>query len=137
MDCADARTGGPGMSRLLQGRTALILGLDDVGSGIARRFTREGARVAVADIDDPSRTDALNLAIGYMAIPAKPGDDGHEIRDIVTNAVAELGGLDVLVCNLLPEARARTTTFTLKSGIENMLKSMLNDDAITVEAVNA
>ncbi|RYJ36924.1 NifU domain-containing protein [Flavobacterium anhuiense] len=30
-----------------------------------------------------------------------------------------------------------SSTFTLKSGIENMLKSMLNDDAIKVEAVNA
>lgn len=30
-----------------------------------------------------------------------------------------------------------SSTFTLKSGIENMLKSMLNDEAITVEALNA
>ncbi|PXY45531.1 NifU family protein [Flavobacterium hydrophilum] len=30
-----------------------------------------------------------------------------------------------------------SSTFTLKSGIENMLKSMLNDDKITVEALNA
>lgn len=30
-----------------------------------------------------------------------------------------------------------SSTFTLKSGIENMLKSMLNDDSIKVEAVNA
>ncbi|MEN2488161.1 NifU family protein [Flavobacterium sp. B11] len=30
-----------------------------------------------------------------------------------------------------------SSTFTLKSGIENMLKSMLNDDAIKVEASNA
>jgi Fe-S cluster biogenesis protein NfuA len=30
-----------------------------------------------------------------------------------------------------------SSTFTLKSGIENMLKSMLNDESITVEAVNA
>ncbi|MFM9825694.1 NifU family protein [Flavobacterium sp.] len=30
-----------------------------------------------------------------------------------------------------------SSTFTLKSGIENMLKSMLNDDTITVEAINA
>ncbi len=30
-----------------------------------------------------------------------------------------------------------SSTFTLKSGIENMLKSMLNDEQITVEAVNA
>jgi Fe-S cluster biogenesis protein NfuA len=29
-----------------------------------------------------------------------------------------------------------SSTFTLKSGIENMLKSMLNDEEITVEAVN-
>lgn len=30
-----------------------------------------------------------------------------------------------------------SSTFTLKSGIENMLKSMLNDEAIKVEAANA
>lgn len=30
-----------------------------------------------------------------------------------------------------------SSTFTLKSGIENMLKSMLNDDRIQVEAINA
>ncbi|TDW46366.1 Fe-S cluster biogenesis protein NfuA [Flavobacterium sp. 270] len=30
-----------------------------------------------------------------------------------------------------------SSTFTLKSGIENMLKSMLNDEAIKVEATNA
>jgi Fe-S cluster biogenesis protein NfuA len=30
-----------------------------------------------------------------------------------------------------------SSTFTLKSGIENMLKSMLNDEQITVEALNA
>ena len=30
-----------------------------------------------------------------------------------------------------------SSTFTLKSGIENMLKSMLNDEAIKVEASNA
>jgi Fe-S cluster biogenesis protein NfuA len=29
-----------------------------------------------------------------------------------------------------------SSTFTLKSGIENMLKSMLNDDKIQVEALN-
>ena len=30
-----------------------------------------------------------------------------------------------------------SSTFTLKSGIEGLLKSMLNDDAIVVEAANA
>lgn len=35
-------------------------------------------------------------------------------------------------CNGCP-----SSTFTLKSGIENMLKSMLNDEKITVEALNA
>lgn len=30
-----------------------------------------------------------------------------------------------------------SSTFTLKSGIENMLKSMLNDEGIKVEAINA
>ena len=30
-----------------------------------------------------------------------------------------------------------SSTFTLKSGIEGLLKSMLNDDTIVVEAANA
>nr|MBP6586230.1 NifU family protein [Flavobacterium sp.] len=30
-----------------------------------------------------------------------------------------------------------SSTFTLKNGIENMLKDMLNDEAIKVEAINA
>ena len=29
-----------------------------------------------------------------------------------------------------------SSTFTLKNGIENMLKEMLNDNAITVNAIN-
>lgn len=35
-------------------------------------------------------------------------------------------------CNGCP-----SSTFTLKNGIENMLKSMLNDSEISVEALNA
>ena len=34
-------------------------------------------------------------------------------------------------CNGCP-----SSTFTLKNGIETMLKEMLNDDKITVEAIN-
>jgi Fe-S cluster biogenesis protein NfuA len=34
-------------------------------------------------------------------------------------------------CNGCP-----SSTFTLKSGIENMLKDMLNDENIKVEAIN-
>lgn len=64
---------------VLEGIGALVLGADEIGSGIARRFEREGARVMLVESADVPR-----------AIP---------------DSVAALGRLDVLVCNLLPAAR--------------------------------
>jgi len=64
-------------TRLLEGRVALVLGLDEIGTGIARRFAREGAQVLPGDTSDPAST------------------------------LAQAGRLDVLVCNLLPPSAPR------------------------------
>lgn len=44
---------------LLADRVLVILGADEIGSGIARRFSREGASVAVLD---PQGARAASLA---------------------------------------------------------------------------
>jgi NAD(P)-dependent dehydrogenase (short-subunit alcohol dehydrogenase family) len=70
-----------GASGLLAGRRALVLGLDDIGNGIARRFEREGARVATLRGTTPTT--------------------GRASGDEIAQAVQALDGLDLLVCNLL------------------------------------
>ena len=94
---------------LLSGRSALVLGMDGIGAGIARRFLREGARVAVVATDDKRQ---MNLE-GELATAsvtrvtdvrvAEPKRVGAAVSD----AMGQLNQpLDVLVCNLLPAADA-------------------------------
>jgi NAD(P)-dependent dehydrogenase (short-subunit alcohol dehydrogenase family) len=95
---------------MLAGRTALVLGIDEIGAGIARRFVREGARVALHDPDDPARARdlaaRLSAEVGPITGAAILGG-GPAVAQAVSEAVRDLGGLDVLVCNLLPGAAPR------------------------------
>lgn len=75
-------------AQLLAGRNALVLGLDEIGIGIAQRFESAGATV-------------VRLA------PTGPSPFGTAAVDtLVDSALQELGTLDVLVCNLLPAVQA-------------------------------
>ena len=78
-----------GATGLLSGRRALVVGLDDIGHGIERRFERERARVATL----PGKSTLQTTSTVSIAAP---------IADEVAQSVQTLGGLDVLVCNLLP-----------------------------------
>ena len=87
----------------MQNKKALVLGADAIGHGIAIRFAREGARVAVLD---PDASLAEELA---QTIRASGGDAlgfttpfNETAGEIITAAIAQLGGLDVLVNNVLP-----------------------------------
>ncbi|MGP3792601.1 SDR family NAD(P)-dependent oxidoreductase [Pseudomonas sp. B392_1p] len=84
-------------------KNALILGADTIGQGIAIRFAREGARVAVLD-PDASVAEELAHAIrasgGQALAFATPMNETAGAS--VTAAIAQLGGLDVLVNNVLP-----------------------------------
>ncbi|MGO8858237.1 MAG: SDR family NAD(P)-dependent oxidoreductase [Steroidobacteraceae bacterium] len=73
------------MTGALSGRAAVILGADAIGAGIARRFLREGARVAVIAAEDIHTDDV-------------PGS----IHRAVEAAVERLGALHILVNNALP-----------------------------------
>ncbi len=80
---------------------------------------------------DVTSQQIINILEEYVkpAVQADGGNIAFESYDETTKtAKVILQG----ACSGCP-----SSTFTLKSGIENMLKSMLNDDAITVEAVNA
>ncbi len=76
-------------ARLLEDRKALVLGVDEIGSGIARGFESEGAMVVRAAAPE--------------ATPLTPA----VIESLVDAALQQSGTLDVLVCNLLPSVRPR------------------------------
>ena len=80
------------MSGALEGKRAFVTGASrGVGASIARRFSEEGARVALA-----SRAgDDLGLGIGVQCDVSDP----RQVDNAVGLAIAELGGLDIVVAN--------------------------------------
>src|SRR3954466_5452000 len=89
----------------LKGRKALITGGDSgMGRAAAIAFAREGADVAInyfpTEEPDAQEVIALIKAEGRKAI-AIPGDLREEAfcKKLVEDAVAGLGGLDIVVCN--------------------------------------
>jgi NAD(P)-dependent dehydrogenase (short-subunit alcohol dehydrogenase family) len=89
----------------LAGRRALITGGDSgIGRAAAIAYAREGADVAIgylpAEEDDAREVIQLIRAAGRRAVPL-PGDIRSEAfcKTMVADAVAALGGLDLLVNN--------------------------------------
>ena len=89
----------------LTGRKALITGGDSgMGRGAAIAFAREGADVAInyfpTEQPDADEVIALIKEAGRKAV-AIPGDLREEsfCKKLVNEAVQQLGGLDILVCN--------------------------------------
>ena len=89
----------------LKGRKALITGADSgIGRAAAIAYAREGADVALSYLPserkDAAEVIALIEAEGRKAIDL-PGDitDESWCRQMVEQAVSELGGLDILVIN--------------------------------------
>ncbi|AJW96151.1 MULTISPECIES: SDR family oxidoreductase [Burkholderia] len=87
----------------LKGRRALITGADSgIGRAVAIAFAREGADLALnylpSEEADAREVVELVEAAGHKAI-ALPGDIGDEAfcQRLVDEAVANLGGLDILV----------------------------------------
>lgn len=86
-----------------EGRSALVTGAGrGIGRAIALRLARDGADVAVNDVnpDTAARTVREIEDVGRKAV-ALPGDitDRETVRGIAESAAHELGGLDVLVNN--------------------------------------
>lgn len=89
----------------LTGRKVLITGGDSgIGRAAAIAYAREGADVAINyyPSEEPDAVDVIRLitAAGRTGVPI-PGDIRDETfcRRLVAEAVQQLGGLDVVVCN--------------------------------------
>jgi NAD(P)-dependent dehydrogenase (short-subunit alcohol dehydrogenase family) len=89
----------------LEGRKALITGGDSgIGRAAAIAFAREGADVAINyyPTEQPDADEVIPLIkdAGRKAV-AIPGDlrDEEFCNKLVADAVEQLGGLDLLVCN--------------------------------------
>jgi NAD(P)-dependent dehydrogenase (short-subunit alcohol dehydrogenase family) len=89
----------------LAGRKALVTGGDSgMGRAAAIAFAREGADVAInylpAEEPDAQEVIAVIREEGRKAV-AIPGDLREEAfcQELVARAAAELGGLDIVVCN--------------------------------------
>ncbi|GAA2404906.1 SDR family oxidoreductase [Nonomuraea africana] len=94
---------------LLRGKRTLITGGDSgIGRAVAVAFAKEGADVAIAYLsehEDANHTRKLVEAEGRRCV-LLPGDlqDADHCVAVVEQAVAELGGLDVVVNNVAYQA---------------------------------
>jgi len=80
---------------------------------------------------DVTSQQIINILEEYVK-PAVAADGGNIAFDSYNEEDKTVKVILQGACSGCP-----SSTFTLKSGIENMLKSMLNDEGIKVEAINA
>lgn len=90
------------MSRQLDGKVAVVTGAaQGIGAAIARAYLAEGARVALADIQE-ERGAALAAELGgagrCIFVPCDVGDGGA-VERLVSRTVEAFGALDIAVCN--------------------------------------
>lgn len=91
----------------------------------------EKQKIEHFDTLDTTSQQIINILEEYVK-PAVAADGGNILFDSYDAAEKRVKVILQGACNGCP-----SSTFTLKSGIENMLKDMLNDDQIKVEALNA
>lgn len=112
-----------------------------------KTFIENGKEVIVADAAQITNKTTQNIEQDFEALDERSQQIVNILEEYVKPAVASDGGniqfesyddetkrVKVILqgaCSGCP-----SSTFTLKSGIENMLKQMLNDEALVVEAVN-
>ncbi len=92
---------------------------------------QEKQKIANFDNLDTTSQQIINILEEYVK-PAVQADGGNILFDSFDENTKRVKVVLQGACSGCP-----SSTFTLKSGIENMLKDMLNDPEIIVEALNA
>ena len=84
----------------LDGKVALVTGAaSGFGAGIARTFAREGAKVAILDLNGPGAKElASSVGANAMAIAGDVTVE-RDVRSAVERTVAQHGRLDIVVNN--------------------------------------
>ena len=98
---------------------------------VATVIAEESTKSKDFDTLDVTSQQIINILEEYVK-PAVQADGGNIAFDSYNESEKTVKVILQGACSGCP-----SSTFTLKSGIENMLKSMLNDESIKVEAVNA
>ncbi len=98
---------------------------------IAQDVAQEKQQIKNFDNLDTTSQQIINILEEYVK-PAVAADGGNILFDSYDPIEKRVKVVLQGACNGCP-----SSTFTLKSGIENMLKDMLNDNDIKVEALNA
>ena len=90
----------PDRSGRLRGKIAIITGsAQGFGLGIAREMHKEGANVAIADVNYALACTAANeLGDGAIAVKVDVGDE-TAVAKMVEDVVMAFGGIDILVSN--------------------------------------
>lgn len=97
---------------------------------IATDTKQEKQQIKNFDNLDVTSQQIINILEEYVK-PAVAADGGNILFDSYDETDKKVKVVLQGSCNGCP-----SSTFTLKNGIENMLKSMLNDNEIVVEALN-
>ena len=90
----------------------------------------EKQKIENFDLLDTTSQQIINILEEYVK-PAVAADGGNILFDSFDPVTKRVKVVLQGACNGCP-----SSTFTLKSGIENMLKDMLKDEKIIVEAIN-
>ena len=85
------------MPRLAGKRVVITGAAQGIGRAIAERFAAEGARLLLADLDG-DKVATVAAALGQRACRTDVAQKA-EVEALIATAVAQLGGLDVLVNN--------------------------------------
>lgn len=113
----------------LNGKVALVTGAGrGLGQGAAVAFAEAGADVAIADVLDTDETAAKVRALGRRACQIQANLlERSSVPNIVAKAVAELGGIDILLNNAGIIRRAPLLEFTEKDWDEVI---QINESAV-------
>ncbi len=96
---------------LLEGRRALVTGgARGIGRAVVERFRREGARVAVLDVDAEGSREVASAVSGVAVVADVT--DASAVERAVGEAVEALGGLDTLVLNAGAGSLARLHAYS-------------------------